>query len=187
MEPWFIATETFSPSDGKAWQNFIDWSGLSHLEEVVSLDVSLSPSILREIKPDYWAHIVKQDKLLRFFLDLDFLAERIPDPSKTNLLLVYRNPSLEPDLPAHLRQFVFLGYDLVELATGISALSNCGGFPDVFSGTELSSVGLIPSYTRAKQIQTKLRELRPEELHADCDLWAIFRANVNPTSSAVPR
>ncbi len=38
MIPWFIATEQFTPECGKRWDDYIRWSGLTQLEEVVSLD-----------------------------------------------------------------------------------------------------------------------------------------------------
>ena len=48
-------------------------SGLRQLEEVVSLDSSLCPTVLPDIKPEYWNHIVNEDFMLHFFTDLDYL------------------------------------------------------------------------------------------------------------------
>ena len=72
--------------------------------------------------------------------------------------------------------FEFLGYDLVDVQASASALTNCGGFPDVFGGAELSSKGLLRSFARAVEVQALLRATRPGEAHANCDRWAIFRA-----------
>ncbi|TKD48058.1 MAG: hypothetical protein E5W98_03195 [Mesorhizobium sp.] len=71
--------------------------------------------------------------------------------------------------------FTFLGYDLLDQDVSISALTNCGGFPDVFANTELSDVGLIPDFDRAVEIRDHLRGMHPSEYHANCDLWAISR------------
>lgn len=71
--------------------------------------------------------------------------------------------------------FDFMGYDLVEAMTGVSALSNCGGFPDVFDNSELSHYGLQTDFRRAAEVDFKLRSLHPEKPHAHCDLWTVFR------------
>src|SRR5262249_8978200 len=60
MQPWFIATETFTPRSD-AWAKYVAWSGLTQLDEVVSLDPMLCPSVLPDIKPQYWPHIVNED------------------------------------------------------------------------------------------------------------------------------
>ena len=69
-----------------------------------------------------------------------------------------------------------MGYDLVDVQGSASALTNCGGFPDVFDNHEISSKGLLTSYPRALQVQSELRSKHPDEHHADCHLWAIARA-----------
>ncbi|WP_292132320.1 hypothetical protein [Mesorhizobium sp.] len=73
-----------------------------------------------------------------------------------------------------------MGYDLMDQAVGVSALTNCGGFPDVFANAELSRVGLIDDFDRAVETRDSLRRMHPEERHADCDLWAIFRLASKP-------
>jgi hypothetical protein len=72
--------------------------------------------------------------------------------------------------------FDFVGYDLADIQGSTSALTNCGGFPEIFSNSELSEKGLLSSFVRAKQVQDDLRRLNPQEIHAHCHLWAIFRA-----------
>jgi hypothetical protein len=175
MNPLFIATEPFTPQDGDRWRNYIHWSGLTQLRELVSLDHMLCPPILTEIKADYWPHIVNEDFMLNYFLNLEFLKREIASVARRNLLCVLRNPSEEPARPPA-EEFQFLGYDLVDVQNSASALTNCGGFPDVFLNSELSSVGLLPDFRRAVQVQTGLRSGYPEEIHANCNLWAIFRS-----------
>jgi hypothetical protein len=71
ITPWFIATEKFDKTDA-TWGNGIAWSKLEQLDELVSLDSTLCPSVLPEIKPEYWARIANEDFMLRFFTDLDY-------------------------------------------------------------------------------------------------------------------
>ena len=176
MQPWFIATERFTPGNAEAWRKYIDWSGLVHLDEVVSLDPMLCPTVLPEIRDEYWPHIVNEDFMLNFFVDLEFLLKRIRELSGRNLLCVYRNPESAPPPYEGSVKFELLGYDLVDVKGGASALTNCGGFPDVFENSELSSKGLLTSHERALQVQAELRTKHPEEHHADCHVWAISRA-----------
>ena len=74
MTPWFIATGKFDPSDSE-WQKYVAWSGLAHLDELVSLDASLCPTVLPEMKAEYWNHVVNDDFMLRFFTDFDYLCK----------------------------------------------------------------------------------------------------------------
>jgi hypothetical protein len=181
MQPWFIATEIFSSRDEESWEKYVSWTHLVHLDEVVSLDPMLCPTVLPDIKDEYWPHIVNEDFMLNFFVDLEFLIQQLGGIGEYNLLCVFRNPDHPPpySLP---RGFEFLGYDLVDVEGSASALTNCGGFPDVFDGRELSSKGLLISYTRATQVQSELRTKHPDEHHADCNLWAIARRGTSPSA-----
>jgi hypothetical protein len=175
MKPLFVATEPFGPRAGDNWTGFVQWSGLTQLTELVSLDSMMCPSVLQETKQEYWPHIVNESFMLNFFTDLPFLLNEVSSIEEKNLLCVFRNPPQEPKAPAEIVAFEFLGYDLLDTEACASALSNCGGFPDVFQNDELSQHGLIRSFGRALEIQTNLRKNHPEEHHADCDVWAIFR------------
>ncbi|BCH16224.1 MULTISPECIES: hypothetical protein [unclassified Mesorhizobium] len=73
MQHLYIAKEKFGPFSGTAWSMYINWSGLTQLSEVVSLDGMLGPVALGEVKDSYWPHIVNEDYMLDFFVDLDFL------------------------------------------------------------------------------------------------------------------
>jgi hypothetical protein len=174
MQHLYIAKEKFGPLRGTEWTKYIDWSGLTQLTEVVTLDGMLGPAALPETKDSYWPHIVNEDYMLDFFVDLDFLLSELADASEFNILSVIRNPSVDVH-SLDWDGFTFLGYDLLDQDVSTSALTNCGGFPDVFANSELSAVGLIPDFDRAVEIQDMLRRMHPTERHADCDLWAISR------------
>jgi len=174
MTPWFIATEPFTHNDGEVWQKYVEGSGLTQLQEVVSLDGLLCPTLLPDIKDEYWPHIVNEDFMLHFFVDFDYLIKQVAELEPKNVLCVFRNPACKPQPPS-MADFHFLGYDLVDLECSISALTNCGGFPDVFANSELSRFGLLQHFDRALEVQQALRSKHPAEHHANCNVWAIFR------------
>ena len=174
MTPWFIATEPFGPECGKKWDTYIAWSRLAQLEEVVSLDGMLCPTVLPEFRDEYWPHVVNESFMLRFFVDYDFLIEQVAKIRRKNILCVFHNPIETPSAPGF-ADFRFLGYDLVDPQCAVSALTNCGGFPEVFDNSELSPVGLLTDLDRAAEVQRRLRSLYPSEHHANCNVWAIFR------------
>ena len=175
MKPLFIARTAFGPWDGDRWSKYINWSGLTQLDELVSLDSMMCPLLLRETKDTYWPHIVNEDFMLDYFIDSEFLIEETADIERKNILCVFRNPACDPVVPIDKQPFKLLGYDLVDTCGSISALSNCGGFADVFANQELSRHGLILSRERAFEVQTLLRARHPDERHADCHVWALFR------------
>jgi hypothetical protein len=174
LTPWYIATEKFGPQK-EGWSTYLAGSGLRQLDEVVTLDILLCPPILRDIKDHYWPHIVNEDFMLNFFTDFAFLIREAAETTEKNVLGVYRNPTAHPPAPA-VAKFEFIGYDLVDIWAGNSALTNCGGFPKAFSNGELSSKGLLTSWERAVEVQNSLREHYPEEDHANCHVWTIYRA-----------
>lgn len=176
MEPWFTAIEKFGPWNGKRWVDYVHWSGLEQLQELVSLDSMFCGTVLPEIKPEYWPHMPHQATYMGFFDDLNFLLAETSQIEEKNILCVFRNPTIEPAAPTDILPFEFLGYDLVEVDGSISSLSNCGGFKSEFSNTELSHQGLLSSHARALHVQSSLRKNHPEERHADCDVFAIFRS-----------
>ncbi len=171
----YIAVEKFSPTHGLGWEEYIAWSGLTQLDEVISIDGMICPFILDEIKDSYWPHIVNEDNMLNFFTDFHFFMSELGKATNANILGVLRNPTPEDMQQGFGNDFHFVGYDLLDHDHSISALTNCGGFPDAFDNAELSTKGLLTDYGRAKEIQNLLRTLHPEEHHADCNIWAIFR------------
>lgn len=179
MQPWFIATEKFSARSGDAWRKYIEWSGLRQLDEVVSLDPMLCPTLLQTIKDEYWPHIVNEDFALNFFVDLDFLLNqlKLANVADYSLLCVTRNPHSDPAPTIDSIAFEFLGYDLVDVGGSASALTNCGGFPLAFSNSELSPKGLVSNLPRALEVQANLRAFYPAEHHANCHVWSISRAS----------
>lgn len=174
-EPLFIATERFDPSDGEAWQKYFVWAKIPQLTEVVGLDEALCSSLLTELSNDDWSHIVNEDCQTRYFYHLDYLLNRVQGVKRRNILGLYRNPETHVARAPAAEDFKFKGYELIEERTHISALTNCGGFPDVFNNEELNSCGLIGKFERAIEVKRLLVEKYPGEAHAQCELYAIWR------------
>lgn len=176
--PLYIAVRKFGPSQGPQWGEYIAWSGLTQLDEVVTLDGMICPVILEETKASYWDHIVNDDGLLNFFTHLDFLMQELGSPANVNILAVLRNPTQAVVQERMGDRFRFVGYDLLDQGHSVSALCNCGGFPDVFANAELSTKGVLESFSRATEVQRDLKERFPGERHTDCNVWAIFRMDM---------
>jgi hypothetical protein len=173
--PLFIATERFDPTDGDGWEKYCQWSKLHHLTEVLSLDTMLCRRIIDEIKDEDWSHILCEDFRSDYFIHLDYLKQRVHDVPRKSILGLYRNPETHITVPPASDNFHFFGYDLIDEETQVSALTNCGGFPDVFQNDELNKFGLITDFDRACEIRRLLSKLHPEEPHAQCEMYAIWR------------
>jgi len=179
VRPLFTATERFDPSDGNKWLEYAEFAEIPDLTELVSLDGLLCPSLIGPFDNEDWAHadaefLHRGISTINWFKDLDYLLAKIGDRERRNVLGVYQNAdSHVNEAPA--RGFVFLGYDLIGEESGISALTNCGGFPESFSNGELNQYGLLADFGRASEVRRTLRERNPEEHHAQCDLFAIWR------------
>lgn len=75
--------------------------------------------------------------------------------------------------------FDFCGFDLAD--RWVSAILNCGSFTtgdyfsEAFDYRELNELGLIPDYESAVKIQQKLMDKYPDDDHAYCAIFAIWR------------
>ena len=171
LGPLYIVTEKFDPSHPD-WKGYVEWSGLGQVREIVSLDSSLCPAVVDSPAAGDWPHIVNEDFMLQYFTDLPHLLQRTGSLENRNVLCVFRNPAADPEPPAG---FELMGYDLVDVFGGVSALVNCGGVPEAFANSELSRHGLVGSFDRAHEIQHALREKYPDGEHSNCHVFAVFR------------
>jgi hypothetical protein len=171
----YSAVKRFDPTCGEPWQKYIEWSGLTGLREVISLDLILCPTVFQELIVEDWQHNVQEDFKTSLFHNLDYVERRVAENDRVNVLALMPNPT-EDEIPSFSdTRFVFRGFDLVELQTGISALVNCGGFPKAFASTDLSDCGLLADHAKALSVQKLLRAEYPDEHHANCDVWAIWQ------------
>ncbi len=157
-----------------SWESYIAWAQLPQLTEVISLDTMLCPNLIEDLIEEDWEHNVQEDFCISYFRDLDYLLGRVGQ-QPAHILAIMREPPLEAQALWADARFVFLGYDLIEAGSGMSALTNCCGFPLAFAPTDLSALGLIADFEQAREIQRLLLEHYPDEIHAECDLWAIWK------------
>lgn len=171
----YSAVERCDPVSGNAWLGFIKWSGLSQLREVVSLDGILCPTLIEELTDEDWRHNIQQDSMTHLFHDLEYLLGRVSGADRASILALMQNPTDEDVQSFDDDRFDFRGFDLMDRQLGNSALLNCGGFPKAFSSADLSACGLLTDHAKALHAQRLLRQQYPDEFHADCDVWAIWR------------
>ena len=170
----YSAVERFDPSCGEAWQKFITWSGLTQLQEVITVDGILCPTIFQDLTAEDWEHNVQEDHKITLFRDLDHVLSKAIGNAQVNVLALFQNPT-DDDVHSFIdHRFRFRGFDLVELQTGVSALVYCGGFAKAFSRADLSECGLLTDHQQALRVQRLLQSEYPDEPHADCDAWAIW-------------
>lgn len=162
-----------------SWNKYIEWSKLTHLTELVSVDGMLNENL---VEPDYdntddWdsIHLIEQYQT-GFFTTLEFVLKRLKPEYKLkfNLLTV----AFEPDQDCKdikIDDYEFVGYDLLDQDFSISALSNCGGFDETYLPADLNDKGLIDDFKKAYDIKKRLLENNPEEHHADTNVIAIWR------------
>ena len=160
--------------------------GSTQLRELVSLDTILCPVVPERLIAADWEHNVHADYETSYFRSLPYLVERVASVPGVNVLAVLRNPSVADVAAARLPDFIFAGFDVLDVHGDVSALTNCGGFDDVFAPTELTALGLLAGHERADQVRSGLPVAHPEEGHAQCDVWAIWRrvAGDSPPTTA---
>lgn len=176
MPLYYTAVHRFDPEcAGQRWRDYVEWSGLEQLEEVVSLDQLLCPTFFHTLTDEDWNYNVQADFKLHFFDDLDYVLRKAAGKPCQQVLAVWQSPSA-----AELEAFCdpcwqFCGFDLLDQYCDVSALVNCGGFERSFSNQELNLRGLLGDYQRALEVQACLAAEYPEETHAHCDVWALYR------------
>lgn len=176
----FTARATYNQNyddNGLPWKEYIKWSKLAHLKELVSLDGMLNELL---IEPDYdneedWNYInIVGQYQTGFFTSLQYVFKRLKARDKYNLLTVVLDPEMDCN-EIKVDGFEFVGYDLLDQDFGVSALTNCGGFDETFLPQDLNDKGLINDFGKAFDIKKRLLENNPEEHHADTNVIAVWR------------
>jgi hypothetical protein len=175
----YTATETFNSSMDKNWQTYINGFNLNigHLKEIVSLDDGLCPTVIGlPVEKDREYRVPVDDYLYDLFSDLEYMITRIQTDQEFQILAAIHKPDLEEVYSFKDERFIFKGYDLMEDGTQTSALTNCGGdFDLAYKGEDLSESGLIEDYEKIVQINKLLLEHYPNDNHADCEIWALWK------------
>lgn len=174
--PVFLANRPFNAASA-GWSEWRDRAGLPGVEEVVGLDCLLCPDVLREIADEDWSYVECENMRLRYFTDLDYLLGRLPERVEMNVLGLFRNPHSPAAAPPAGRSFQFLGYELIEEMTHVSAITNCGGFREVVRAGAVNRFGLIADFAAAQRVRAALPAAYPGERHAVCELYEVWRMN----------
>lgn len=89
-----------------------------------------------------WDHIVTNHLYeTGCFTDLDMINKMQQTPI-FNLLTVTQEPIKECN-SITIKDFEFMGYDLLDQSSDTSALTNCGGYDETFLTPDINDVGLI--------------------------------------------
>jgi hypothetical protein len=160
------------------WESYISWSRLYHVKELITLDVLLNrriPELEDSRKKEYWDYIWTENGIITdLFTSLDHVLRMTKRTERFNLLAVAKEP-LEDCIGVRLDGFEFVGYELLDPITGISALTNCGGFDETFLTTELNPFGLVDDFEKAYDINRRLLENNPDNPHAITNVMAVWR------------
>jgi len=148
--PQFYSCKRFFADDG-----YRKFSRLP-VDEIVSVDSSLFPCDERTM------------------LDHETAAAQQPR-NGSHILRVQHIADDAATFAENIDGFDFCGFDLAD-DFETSALTNCGGFFDnALTHKDLNALGLIPAFLPARKIQADLKREYPDEEHADCLLFAIWR------------
>ncbi|MCY7273059.1 MAG: hypothetical protein LH702_04765 [Phormidesmis sp. CAN_BIN44] len=178
MKVVFAALEAFDPTYGELWKSYVAWSKLTHLCEVVSHDHMLCPSIIEKLVDEDWNYLAYTDVISfpMLFSDLDYLFRRVGRTDKKFQIIATAREPEKDNLQSFCNpRFELKGFDLVDEALGTSTLTNCGGFDNAFSGSDLSECGLIRDREKALAVRRLLSMNYPEERHADCEMWGVWK------------
>lgn len=180
MKFLYTARATFDMTydkDGMTWDKYIEWSKLTHLTELLSLDAMLSETLVDSDydNADDWNFIqVFGRQQTGFFTTLDYVFKRLKLKDKFNLLTVVVEPGRDcKDL--NIDGYEFVGYELLDQRFSISPLTNCGPLVKAFLPSDLNDKGLIDDFNRAYNIKKRLLENYPEIDHADTNVIAVWR------------
>ncbi|MGA3284013.1 MAG: hypothetical protein ABSD57_06110 [Verrucomicrobiota bacterium] len=173
---YYTAIERFDPNNGERWVGYTRWLGRTDLKRVVTLDSLLCPPVVHVESGDDWEFVAKEDFMLDFFTDLDFVLRRVAGHRPSVVVAVTREPSADDVSGFSDPNFEFAGFDVVDTQFLASALLSSSRFPGVCDVSELSDEsGLILSRERAFEIRDALRQRHPNQEKAKCFVWAIWR------------
>ena len=92
------------------------------------------------------------------------------------ILAIVVRPAIELDWEMSQKgEFEFCGYDLVDMMSCISVITDCDTQFACIKYDKLNSYGLISSYREAVNTQLDLNEMYSEHSHAYCEIVEIWR------------
>ena len=172
---YYAAIERFDRNNGERWTGFTRWLGRTDLKRIVTLDSNLCPPVVHPESANDWQYVAKEEFMLDFFTDLDFVLRRIAGHRPSTVVAVARDPSAEAVDGFPHPEFKLAGFDLVDTQFSASALLS-NRFPDVVNVSKLSTEsGLIQSREWACKLRDTLRRRHPDRDDARCCVWAVWR------------
>ena len=175
MDSWiFTARQRFTPSQTQKWHSYIQFSGFTHVAEMVTLDSILCPDLIDALTDEDWSHNVQADYRITWFTNLDYLRQRIRwQTGQHQILAILEQPTHIYEIPP---AFEFCGFDILDDHDGNSVLTNCGQFPGIFTPLDVNPFGLLLDLDQANTIAAQIRANFPDEPHChDCRVWQIAR------------
>lgn len=158
-------------SDLENWNNYMSFSGLHQITDFCSLDSNLNDSVFKPLTNENWENCVNSDFQIEFITTLEYariISGRNPGSRIFGLII---NPSDKNIMNLD----NLLGFDILDAYFSNSLITNCGGFPDVFDNSIVSSFGLLDNVVLTYSIRDKLREKYIENDHAKgCEVVAVI-------------
>jgi hypothetical protein len=174
---FYAAIERFDPGNGERWVGFTRWLGRTDLKRIITLDNNLCPPVVHPESAHDWQFVAKEEFMLDFFTDLNFVRQRVVGHRPSVIVAVARDPAEEDLSGFTLPDFEFAGFDVVDTQFTVSAALNPSRFPGVTDDVSKLSVesGLIRSRERAFRVRDTLRQRYPDREDARCYVWAVWR------------
>ncbi|MBC7959848.1 MAG: hypothetical protein H7X94_08275 [Vallitaleaceae bacterium] len=176
---WYTARKKFNQihPGPEEWKKYCEWARLPQLREVTGLDSILNGLSFEYDTKDadlYNYLIIDGGCATDLFNSASYVLECVGSVERFNFLAVTKNPASDCS-EMLVEGFIFLGYELLDKYYGNSALTNCGGFDETFLPAELNAYGLLTNFERAMEVHEKLFVNTPSEVHADCNLFAVWK------------
>jgi len=175
MPNWlYTIRERLTSTPKQRFDRFREFSGFSHIAELVTLDSMMCPDLVDELRNKDWEYNVQEDFRTSLFRDADYLLSRQSlDASKHQLIAALECPPVQFVVPVG---FTICGHDIMDSYFGNSTLTNCGPIPEAFKPTEVNELGLIDDRDRAFAIRDTMRRLQPDDPHLGaCEVWLLAR------------
>ena len=118
--------------------------------------------------------IISFDCCLFEMYEIESLDSPLHSDTQQIIAVIFR-PETEPAEYLEYKGFTFCGYDLVDVSTSISAVTDCGAAFAVIPYEKLNAYGLLPTYKDAVLTQLALVEEYPDEPHSHCVICEIWR------------
>ncbi len=141
--------------------------GLMELKEILSPEIE---------EHEHQAHEPTVPDLFPYRLTFHKAAKASGNEFQQLIAVIIR-PEIKPSyILEENDKFEFCGYDLTDIGTCISAITNCGaGFGEAIDYSRLNSFGLFSGYREAVNAQMDLNEKYAEESHTYCEIVEIWR------------